>query len=287
MGDLVFLNNRFIPREEALISADDRGFHFADGVYEVIKYYSGIPFRMEDHLDRLRNSLGEVRIAYDGVERLPGVFERLLEENGLTGKEAAVYLQITRGAHPRVHHFPVIAEPTVYAFSFPFPSFTGQLETGIRVITAADIRWLRCDIKSVSLLPNTMLYQQAVEQGAGECVLVRDGWVTEATHSTVMAVRKGVVRTHPLSPLVLPGITRKVVLELCRESQIPVVEEALSAVELTAVDELFLTGTGSEIMPVVQVDGYPVGKGQPGPVTRKLQDAFFRKVKGECPGWQQ
>lgn len=279
MGDIVFLNSRFLPREKALISADDRGFHFADGVYEVIKYYAGIPFCMKDHLDRLRFSLGEVRINFSGVDQLPEVFERLLDENGLAGMEAAVYVQISRGAHPRVHHFPVIPEPTVYAFSFPFPSFMKMMEEGIRVITAEDIRWLRCDIKSVSLLPNTMLYQQAVEQGAGECILVRDGMVTEATHSTVMAVRNGTVMTHPLTRLVLPGITRKVVVEICHEKNIPIDEKAIPAAELVAVDELFLTGTGSEIMPVVQVDDHRVGDGRPGPVTRLLQKEFFRKIK--------
>lgn len=279
MSERVFLNGRFLPGEQALVSANDRGFHFADGVYEVVKYYPEGPFCLEEHMERLRNSLAAVRIVYPvGVETLPVIFSRLLEENGLSGREAGVYLQITRGSHPRVHHFPEIPEPTVYACAFAFPSFVRQLTEGIGVITAEDIRWLRCDIKSVSLLANTMLYQQAVERGAGECVLVRDGLVTEATHSTVMAVRHGTVVTHPLSRLILPGITRKVVLDLCRENGIPVAEEALPAEELHAADELFLTGTGSEVMPVVAVDGHPVGHGLPGPVTRLLQNAFFRKV---------
>lgn len=282
MSDTVYLNGSFLPREKALISADDRGFHFADGVYEVVKYYSGVPFRMEEHLSRLRNSLQDVRIGYSGVDNLPEVFIHLLEANDLAGKDAAVYLQISRGSHFRVHHFPVIAEPTVYAFVFPFPSFTRMLEEGIRVVTSEDIRWLRCDIKSVALLPNTMLYQQAMEQGAGECMLIRDGKVTEATHSSVLGVMKGVLVTHPVSRLILPGITRNVVLEICREKGIPHQEEAIRAEELYALDELMVSGTGSEVMPVIQVDDRIIGEGKPGPLTRFLQQQFFEKVKIEC-----
>ncbi len=282
MSELVFLNGNFVPREKALISADDRGFQFADGVYEVIKYYGGKPFRMKNHLDRLRHSLGEVQIRYAGLAGLPGIFDDLLVQNGLVGKDAAVYLQISRGAHPRVHHFPGIPEPTVYAFAFPFPSFTTMLEEGIRVITAEDIRWLRCDIKSVSLLPNTMLYQQAVESGAGECILFRNGMVTEATHSSVLGVKNGTVITHPLSNLILPGITREVVLEICRENGIPVLEESIPDEVLQGLDEVFLTGTGSEVMPVVQVNNRMIGKGKPGPLTCFLQEKFFEKVKIEC-----
>ena len=282
MSDTVYLNGNFLPREKALISADDRGFHFADGVYEVVKYYSGVSFRMEEHLIRLRNSLQDVRIGYSGVDILPEVFIHLLEANDLAGKDAVVYLQISRGSHFRVHHFPVIAEPTVYAFAFPFPSFTRMLEEGIRAVTAEDIRWLRCDIKSVALLPNTMLYQQAVEQGAGECILIRDAKVTEATHSSVLGVMKGVLVTHPMSRLILPGITRNVVLEICRETGIPFREEAIKAEELYALDELMVTGTGSEVMPVIQVDDRIIGDGKPGPLTRFLQHQFFEKVKAEC-----
>jgi D-alanine transaminase len=159
-----------------------------------------------------------------------------------------------------VHHFPVIAEPTVYAFAFPFPSFTRMLEEGIRAVAAEDIRWLRCDIKSVALLPNTMLYQQAMEQGAGECILIRDGKVTEATHSSVLGVMKGVLVTHPVSRLILPGITRNVVLEICREKGI----------------------SFREVIPVIQVDDRIIGDGKPGPLTRFLQQQFFEKVKIEC-----
>ena len=157
-----------------------------------------------------------------------------------------------------------------------------MLEEGIRAVAAEDIRWLRCDIKSVALLPNTMLYQQAMEQGAGECILIRDGKVTEATHSSVLGVMKGVLVTHPVSRLILPGITRNVVLEICREKGISFREEAIKAEELYSLDELMVSGTGSEVIPVIQVDDRIIGDGKPGPLTRFLQQQFFEKVKIEC-----
>ncbi|HNX80330.1 MAG TPA: D-amino-acid transaminase [Prolixibacteraceae bacterium] len=275
MNSVVFLNGAYIDKTEAKISADDRGFHFADGVYEVTKYYGGKPFRLADHLKRLENSLREVSINYPEFLQLPTVFEELLRRNDLLRGHAAVYLQISRGTHQRVHHFPPGLTPTVYAYAYAFPSFTQALEKGITVITAEDIRWLRCDIKSVSLLPNSMLYNKAVEQEAGECVLIRNGKVTEATHSSVIGVKNGVLRTHPLSNLILPGITRKVMLEIADKEGIPIQEEAITENELYSLDELIICGTGSEVMPVIQVNGQPVGNGKPGPVTRFLQDKFF------------
>ncbi len=281
MNDIVYLNGSFIPRHDARISADDRGFHFADGVYEVVKFYRGVPFRLSDHLERLRHSLAALTIPFPRIDILPGLFTRLLQENGMEKADAAIYLQISRGAHFRVHHFPDIQDPTVYIFSYPFPSFHNNLENGISVITAEDIRWLRCDIKSVALLANSMLYQKAVAQGAGETLLVREGWVTEATHSSVFAVVNKQVFTHPLSNLILPGITRKVLLEICLREGIPVFENPISAGELANVDELLVCGTGGEVTPVIRVNDIAVGNGYPGPLTRFLQKKFFEEVRSE------
>ncbi len=278
MSEIVYLNGTFIPKEKAALSPDDRGFIFADGVYEVIKYYNGKPFRFADHLERLKRSLKEIQIGFDDLGGLENIFRKLLEENKLTEVHSGIYLQITRGANKRVHHFPAEIQPTIYAFAFPLPSFTEHLENGIKVITKEDIRWLRCDIKSVALLPNTMLYNQAVEAGAGECILIRDGKVTEATHSSVLAVKNGTVITHPLSNLILPGITRKVILEICAGNKISVEERAFSETELFEMDELMIAGTGSEITPVIQINDSPVGNKKPGEITRLLQYKFFEMV---------
>lgn len=278
MSEIVYLNGEFIKKEEAKISPNDRGFIFADGVYEVAKYYNGRAFRYADHLSRLKRSLNELEIKYSETESLETVFNELIVRNNLQNKHAGVYLQITRGEHKRVHHFPENMQPTVYAFAYHMPSFTDNLENGISLITHEDIRWQRCDIKSVSLLPNTMLYNKAVKAGAGECVLIRNGMVTEATHSSVLGVKNGVVITRPLSNLILPGITRKVILEICAANQIPFEEREFSEAEMLEMDEIIIAGTGSEITPVVQINETIIGIGKPGKITRFIQEKFFELV---------
>ena len=278
---IVYLNGRFIPKDESFISTDDRGFYFADGVYEVIKYYKGIPFCLEDHMNRLRNSLSSVRIDYD-VSTLNELCDRLIDDNLLKDEYAGVYVQITRGVAPRIHRFPgKEVKPTLFIRAFTMPSYIDELRYGIRVITREDIRWLRCDVKSIALLPNTILFQEAVENNAGECFLVRNGNYTEATHSNIMAVMGDTVYTHPDSNLILPGITKKVLIRLCAELHIPFIERPVGSKETHLFDECFITGTGSEVMPVVEIDGKPVGNGKPGPVTIRLQDEFFRITYGK------
>lgn len=278
MSETIYLNGTLLPKNEASISPEDRGFNFADGVYEVIKYYGGKPFRFDDHLERLKRNLSEIRVDFDEFAQLEPVFRQLLEMNELAHHDAGIYVQITRGSHQRAHRFPENIKPTVYAFAFPFKMKPEQLRNGITVITAEDIRWLRCDIKSIALLPNVLFLQKAVEEGAGETIFMRDGIVTEATHSNVLAVRNGTVFSHPNTNLILPGITKKVVLEICREKGIPVVEEGIIAEDLKLMDEVMVVGTGSEITPVIQVDGTMIGDGKAGPVTRIVQSRFFELV---------
>jgi len=278
MNQIVFLNGAFISESEACLSPNDRGFIFADGVYEVTKFYNGKPFRFNDHLQRLKRSLNELSIEFNTFDQLEEISFQLLQQNNLMNEHAGIYWQITRGVHQRVHHFPKDTEPTFYAFASPLPSDTEKLQKGIKVLLQEDIRWLRCDIKSVSLLPNTMLYNNAVNSGAGESILLRDGYITEATHSSVFAVKNGTLVTRPLSNLILPGITRKVVLEQCAVHQIPVQEHLFTETDLLEMNELFICGTGSEITPVVQVNDTLIGNGLPGPLTKIIQQLFFEQV---------
>ena len=278
MNETIYLNGKFVLKSEAFISPEDRGFNFADGIYEVIKYYNGEAFRYADHIERLKRSLYEVSIRFNDCDQLESVFQELLEKNGLAGQEAGIYLQISRGSQTRIHRFPDAIQPTVYATVFPFASKWDQLNDGVKVITTEDIRWLRCDIKSISLLPNVMAAQKAHEQGAVEAIFIRNGVVTEGSHSSFLAVRNGTVYTHPDSNLILPGITKIVIREICRELNIPLVEEGFAASELAGMEEMMIVGTGSEVTPVVQIDEIQVGNGKPGPVTLFLQENFFNQT---------
>lgn len=278
MSEIVYLNGGFVAKDEAKISPDDRGFLFADGVYEVIKFYYGKPFRFEDHLSRLKRSLRELRIDFDGIQELEKICLELINTNNLNERHAGIYIQITRGVNKRVHFFPKGVAPTIYAFASELPSAKENLENGIKVVTQEDIRWHRCDIKSVSLLPNTMMFNEAVEAGAGEVVLIRNGVVTEATHSSLLGVKNGIVFTHPLTNHILPGITRKVILEICEKYDIPFEERAMTEKELFGLDELIVAGTGTEVTPVVQIDERPVGNKKPGEITRFIQQKFFEMV---------
>lgn len=278
MNEIVYLNGKFKPKNEALISPDDRGFNFADGIYEVIKYYGGKPFRYADHMERLKRSLHEIRINPEDLDQFEAIFQSLLEQNGLANEEAGVYLQITRGSHTRIHQFPENTKPTVYATAFPFASKRDQLENGVKVITTKDIRWLRCDIKSISLLPNVLAAEKAHEQDAVEAIFIRNGIVTEGSHSSFMAVKNGIVYTHPDSNLILPGITKMVIREICKANNIQFVEEGIPASVLTIMDEMMIVGTGSEVSPVVQLDETLVGNGKPGPLTLFIQKKFLEQT---------
>jgi len=275
----VFLNGSFMSKDAARVSPDDRGFLFADGVYEVVRAYLGRFFQLEPHLRRLEHGLSALAIGGVTVGDLPGVFRELLDRNGLGSADATVYLQITRGAAPRVHAFPdPPVPPTVYAEPKPFKP-RGDPAVGVSVITTPDIRWARCDIKTVALTANCLANQRAKEAGAIEAVFVRDGVAIEATASSFFAVVDGEVRTAPKSNYILPSISRQVVLDLCRDAGIPHRETPVFLHDLGRASELFLAGTTLEVMPIVKVDGKPVGDGKPGPVARKLSPLFQRETQ--------
>jgi D-alanine transaminase len=277
---LVYLNGRYLPRAEAMVSVDDRGFLFGDGVYEVTRARRGRLVDHARHAARLDSGLRALALAphdFTG-DSVRAIAERLLAENGMTAGEALVYQQVTRGAiAPRAHHYPSGVAPTVYVSATAFTPPDEIRLRGVSVITVPDLRWRRCDLKTINLLPNVMAKQQAVEAGAYEAIMLRDDTVTEGSTVSVLAVVAGTLRTHPLGPSVLPGVTRSVVLELARAEGIAVEERAVSALELPSVDELFITSTSNDVMPVVTVDGAPIGAGTPGPVTRRLIDAFRRR----------
>jgi D-alanine transaminase len=274
-----YFNNRFLPKEEVRISPDDRGFLFSDGVYEVIHTYHGKLFKVDEHLRRLETSLREIRIAGVDIETFKAIAEDLLTRNDLRSCDALVYIQVTRGAAPRKHAFPDNhTSPTVYLSPSPLNSSQQKADNGVKIILVPDIRWARCDIKSVALLPNVLASQQAAEQGAHEAVFVRDGAITEGSHSNFCAVFDGELVTYPKSNYILGGITRDVVLNLCREFGIPVREFPVLEKELRHADEIMMLSTTTEVLPVVQVDEWQVGNGKPGPITLKLQSAFREKT---------
>lgn len=274
MPPIVYFNGAYLSKDQVRISPDDRGFLFADGIYEVARSYEGRFFELEAHLRRMRNGLAA--LAIDGVraEALGEVFTALLERNGLGREPALVYAQVTRGAAPRTHWFPdPPVSPTVYAEAKPFTP-KGDPAKGVAVITVPDTRWARCDIKTVGLTANCLANQRARAAGALEAVFVRDGVALEATASSFFAVVDGEVRTAPASNYILPSITRGVVLRICGREKIGCRETPVYLDDLPRASELFLAGTTLEVMPIVSVDGKPVGNGTPGPVVKRLGELF-------------
>lgn len=277
----VYLNGAYVPAEEARVSVEDRGFLFADGVYEVTPAYDGSFFRMGEHRARMERGLRALRIEWsmDGFEEL---HETLLRENGLEEREMAiVYLQVTRGCAPRTHAFPQPAcEPTVYAYAKEFvrPD-PEEWSRGSAAITVPDRRWSRVDLKTIALLPNVLAQQAAVDAGVEDALFVRDGIALEGSHNNLFAVFDGVVTTHPADHLILRGITRGYVLELAEHLGLVVAERPIPVEEIREADEVFFTGTTTEVRPTVRLDGEPVGSGEVGPVARRLQEALQKGVR--------
>lgn len=270
---VVYLNGEYLPLDQAKVSVLDRGFLFGDGVYEVIPVYGGKPLRLAEHLRRLDRSLSGIRMVSplsDG--EWAEIFGRLIDGR----EDQYIYLQVTRGAAPkRDHAIPAEIQPTVFVMRSliaPIPL------DGIRAVTLDDIRWRCCNIKAITLLANVLLRQDAVDKGAAEAILVRDGWVTEGAASNIFIVRDGVLVTPPKSKELLPGITRDLVLELARESGIPAEERTFRLEELKAADEIWMTSSTREVLAVIELDGATVGDGTPGPIWRRIQ-AIYQTYK--------
>jgi D-alanine transaminase len=277
----VYLNGKYVAREEARIPVEDRGFLFGDGIYEVVRVIEGRLFAWDAHAARMANGLAGLRIRQEGAESatLRAVCERLVKENGLATGEATVYLQVTRGAAPRIHHFPPADTPTtVYASSARFTPNVAMRTNGAKGITVADIRWSRCDLKTVNLLGAVLARQAAQEAGAYEAIFHRDGMVTEGAATNAFMVVGGVLRTYPLCHYILPGITRMEVVSLAHELGIPLEERPVPLGELPRVDELFVCGTTTDVQAIVELDGKPVADGKPGPVTVRLREALTTRL---------
>ncbi len=278
----VYLNGEFIPAEQAVVPVNDRGFLFADGVYEVARIYDGRIFKMPEHLRRLADGLAAIRIELPEIAELTGIAEHLLDANDLRAGGSTVYIQVTRGVAPRKHAFPQGVKPTVFVAVNAYAEPPLEYWTdGVAAIRYPDIRWARCDIKSISLLPNVLANNAAHEAGGFEALFVRDGVVIEGSHSNLAAVYDGTVVTFPLSNYILPGITRACVVGLCRDLAVPVREGPIYDDRLFDAQELFLLGTTTEVMPVVRVDGRAIGAGRPGPVTRRLIEAYRELTRGK------
>ena len=267
----VYLNGVFLPIDQACVPVLDRGFLFGDGVYEVIPVYGGNLFRLEQHLQRLDHSLAGVRIGNPLSRTLwRDTLDELVERNG--GGDQSIYFQVTRGAAPkRDHAFPANVLPTVFMMSTPLAPLPADLaQNGIAAITLPDIRWQMCDIKAITLLPNVLLRQEALDKGAAEAILLRDGLAVEGAASNLFIVKDGAIITPPKGPQLLPGITRDLILELAAAHQVSHREAVITEAELRAADEIWLTSSTREILPVTRLDGQAVSGGKPGPVWARM-----------------
>jgi len=274
-SNIVYLNGEFLPLEEARIPVMDRGFLFGDSIYEVIPAYSGRLFRLPHHLQRLTDSLNAIRMQNPlSAEQWHSMLESLVKQN--PGQDQSVYLQVSRGAAvARDHAIPEGISPTVFAMSTPFsPIDPKMIDAGIQAITLDDIRWRLCNIKATTLLANVLLRQQAKDKLAIEAILIRDGQATEGAASNLFIVTNGKIITPPKSHYLLPGITRDLVLELALKHDLSFQERSITEIELKGADEVWLTSSTKEIMPVTLLNGQPVGNGEPGPIFREMSGLY-------------
>lgn len=276
--DKVYLNGEYLPLSEAKVSVLDRGFLFGDGVYEVIPSYSGRLFRIKDHLQRLQVSTNRIKLEFGyGLDKWLEILNPLLDKS----KDQYIYLQITRGvAAKRDHAFPKDFKPTVFAMCSDLLPFAG-IETGIKALTMDDSRWELCNVKATTLLANILLRQEAIEQGAAEAILHKNGYVTEGAASNLFAIIDGVLVTPKNTTEILPGITRQVILELAEKNNVPIREDTISLSALKAANEIWVTSSTREIVPVIELDSNRVGNGKPGVVWHKMNQLFQRYKRSE------
>ncbi|MBM4207512.1 MAG: D-amino acid aminotransferase [Gammaproteobacteria bacterium] len=270
-NDIIYLNGQYLPLSDAKISVMDRGFLFGDGVYEVIPAYAGRLFRLENHLERLDNSLRSIRLVNPhSHEQWRDILSPLLQ----AGQDQSVYLQVTRGVAPkRDHAFPQTIIPTVFAMVSGINPYADH-ERGVKAVSMEDSRWKLCDTKAITLLANVLLRQAAVDQGCAEALLFKDGYLTEGAASNAFAVINGVLVTPPKTPAILPGITRDVILEIARNNNIPCSEQAIAKTDLNDASEIWVTSSTREIIPIVELDGGQIGDGKPGPLWQKFYRLF-------------
>ena len=280
---IVYLNGSFQNIREAHISPLDRGFLFGDAVYEVIPVHGGKPLLLKEHLARLERSLSEIRMVNPHTpEEWSSIVKSLIEQN--SGGNLGIYIQISRGADTgRDHAVPDGIDPTVFGMASRIAD-TDSWDSGVTAITLPDLRWARCDIKSTALLANVLARQQAVEAGADDAILIRDGYVTEASVSSVIIVEGGVLVTRNNGPELLPGTTRQLVLTLATEAGLSCREEAISEERLRTADELWLMSAGRGVVPVTHLDGSPVGDGKPGPVWNRVKDLISNYIDNAGSG---
>jgi D-alanine transaminase len=274
----VYLNGAYMPSEDAKISVLDRGFIFGDGVYELIPVYGRRPFRLPQHLARLQRSLGGIRLAnpHTSAEWTSMIAELIARQ---PFDDQGVYFQVTRGVAKRDHTFPQDAAPTVFMMSNPLATPSAQqVERGVAVVTAEDNRWRRCDLKTISLIGNVLMRQLAADAGAVETVMFRDGWLTEASASNVLIVTGGTIVAPPKDNLILPGITYDATEEFARAAGLPFEMRAVSKAEALAADEMWLSSSTKEVLPVTTLDGAPFAGGVPGPLFRAIH-AIFQRLK--------
>jgi len=283
----VYLNGEYMPVDKACISPFDRGFIFGDGVYEVIPVYGGRMFRLPQHLKRLEQSLAAVRLTnpYD-ADRWETVLEQLMRRNGASPEgDQSIYLQITRGVAARDHAFPLNATPTVFAYAQPLaPPSADTLAKGVAAVTLTDIRWQRCDIKATALLANAIARSEAAAQGAVESILIRDGVLTEGAASNIFVVTNGELATPPKGPFILPGITRDLIVELAKANNIKHAERTIRENELRSANEIWMTSSTKEIVPITKLDGKTVGSGQLGPVFSQVHTLYQQYKRDFCAG---